>query len=335
MQGAPHISLALDVHLPFSYWRTCDFDHGDPVMRPRPGVVEAYARALMAEIASLGADVKGRGYEVGSVFFSGGYVGLLDPEAFRDILRMVRRSFDVSADLRVDAVTFPGMMDMYAASAYLDEGVKGLLFEVPTLSAREAAALAVPNTLQALDKSVYVLQSYGAAEFGLRMPVDVSGRSVETWEYLLGQVNHYHPAYVELVGLSACDGPEAPDGQGKAAGNLLSLNGGKAPQGKAIGDGGRTAFEMGLAKAGFKQVACDARGRALFSRLEEGPAPAPFGYASGPATERLGVGLGAETILDGFWTKSTVDMKGYLAGASDYRNLIAVAREVGEEKENS
>ncbi len=332
MQDAPHTLLALDVHLPFSYWRTCDFDHGDPAMRPQLGVVEAYARALMAEIASLGADVKGRGYEVGSVFFSGGYLGLLDPEAFRDILRAVRRSFDVPRHLWVDAVTFPGMMDMYAASAYLDEGMRGLMFEVPTLSAREAAALDIPNTLQALDKSAYVLQSYGAAELGLRIPADVPGRSVETWEYLLGQVNHYHPAYVELVGLPACDAPEVLDGQGKATGNLLSLNRGKAPQGKATGDDGRMAFEMGLAKAGFKQVACDARGRALFSRLEEGPAPAPFGYAAGPAVERLGVGLGAETILDGFWTKNTVDMKGYLAAASDYRNLISAAREVGNNK---
>lgn len=297
--------LCLDAHLPFSYWRQRDLDHGDPAVSPKACPAGAYARALVAEIESLGADLVGQGHAVAGVFFSGGYLGLLDPEDFRDILRAVRRAFTVAGRLRVEGVTFPGSVDMYAASAYLDEGMGALMLEVPTLSAREAAACGLPNVLQALDKSVYVLQSYGAAEFGLRLPADIPGRSRDTWAYLLGQVNHYRPMHVELSG------------------------------GGASEDEGRALFERGLRDSGYRRVAGAVPGRCLFTRAFADPlfaclpGPAACGAPpAGVACERLGVGLGAQTCVDGFWTKSTTDLVRYLAQAGDYRDLVVEAREV-------
>ncbi len=301
--------LCLDVHLPFSYWRQRDLDHGDPAVSPKACPAGAYARALVAEIESLGADLAGQGHAVAGVFFSGGYLGLLDPEDFRDILRAVRRAFTVAGLLRVEGVTFPGSVDMYAASAYLDEGMGALMLEMPTLSAREAAVCGLPNVLQALDKSVYVLQSYGAAEFGLRLPADIPGRSRDTWAYLLGQVNHYRPMHVELSGGGASGG--------------------------ASEDEGRTLFERGLRDSGYRRVAGAAPGRCLFTRASADPlfaclpGPAACGAPpAGVACERLGVGLGAQTCVDGFWTKSTTDLARYLAQAGDYRDLVVEAREV-------
>ncbi len=301
--------LCLDVHLPFSYWRQRDLDHGDPAVSPKACPAGAYARALVAEIESLGADLAGQGHAVAGVFFSGGYLGLLDPEDFRDILRAVRRAFTVAGRLRVEGVTFPGSVDMYAASAYLDEGMGALMLEVPTLSAREAAACGLPNVLQALDKSVYVLQSYGAAEFGLRLPADIPGRSRDTWAYLLGQVNHYRPMHVELSGGGASGG--------------------------ASEDEGRTLFERGLCDSGYRRVAGAVPGRCLFTRASADPlfaclpGPAACGAPpAGVACERLGVGLGAQTCVDGFWTKSTTDFARYLAQAGDYRDLVVETREV-------
>ncbi len=300
-QDAPRTTpLMLDVHLPFSYWRERDLDNGDAALRPQDGLVHAYARALMAEIASLGGDVRDCGLAVGGVFFSGGYLGLLDPEDFRDILRAVRRAFAVTQGLRVEAVTAPGSVDMYAASAYLDEGVGALMFEVPTLSARESAELELPNVLQALDKSTFVLASYGAAQPGLRIPADIPGRSAQTWAYLLGQVNHYRPAHVELVG-------------------------------GARTDEGRASFEDGLLAAGYRRVG-GAPGRTVFTRAAEEPLfpRLTHGYEQAHAAHapQLGVGLGAESAIDGFWTKNATDMGTYLANATDCRTLIAQAREL-------
>lgn len=304
--------LCLDVHLPFSYWRQRDLDHGDPAVFPKACPASAYARALVAEIESLGADLAGQGHAVAGVFFSGGYLGLLDPEGFRDILRAVRRAFTVAGRLRVEGVTFPGSVDMYAASAYLDEGMGVLMLEVPTLSAREAAVCGLPNVLQALDKSVYVLQSYGAAEFGLRLPADIPGRSRDTWAYLLGQVNHYRPMHVELSG-------------GGASGDARG----------ACEDEARALFERGLRDSGYRRVAGAAPGRCLFTRASAGPLfaclPGPAACGAPPVgavCERLGVGLGAQTCVDGFWTKSTTDLARYLAQAGDYRDLVVEACEV-------
>lgn len=336
--------MLLDIHLPFSYWRERDFDLGAPTARPTPPLVGAYARALAQEVASLGPELEG--HEVDAVFFSGGYAGLLYPDTFRDLLRAVRRSFRCAGRLRVDGATFPGSLDMYAASAYLDEGVGSLMFEVPTLSGREAASLGLPNTLQALDKSLYVLESYGAARFGLRLPCDVAGRSREAWEYLAGQVNHYRPDHVELVGLAAggSGGPDPAD----------------VPVGPDF-------FVSLLEKGGYREVPlapgpAGTPGRRFLTRVDEPPAyveawraakeqdaggaaqaPARPGAAcpSGPAVtagparpagptgpERVGVGLGAVTVLDGYLTRNTSDMQAYLKRAADYRQLLAEVREL-------
>ncbi len=331
--------VALDIHLPFSYWRERDFDHGDPAGRPNDALVARYTKALMAEIASLSADV-GCGGEaaasqqvetagtdandaasvsdtgstattdaatprriVGSVFFSGGYLGLLYPDDFRDILRAVRRNFYVTERLAVEAATFPGSVDMYAASAYLDEHVGALMFELPTLSARESRDLGLPNALQALDKTLNVLGSYGAGEFGLRLPVDVPGRTAETWHYLLGQINHYRPVHVEFVALGTPGEQEA-----------------------AFADEGLAGLRGTLAAQGYREVASD-----FMTRADTTPAfvaERMARKAAGHGHEYLGVGLGAQTLTDGFWTKNTTDLQRYLTCSGDYRALVEVVREV-------
>ena len=331
-------AVALDIHLPFSYWRERDFDHGGPAIRPNDALVARYTKALMAEIASLGADV-GCGGEtagsqqaeaegadasgpgaadagdagaadaaaprriVGSVFFSGGYLGLLYPDDFRDILRAVRRNFHVTERLAVEAATFPGSVDMYAASAYLDEHVGALMFELPTLSGRESRDLGLPIALQALDKTHNVLGSYGAGEFGLRLPVDVPGRTAETWRYLLGQINHYRPVHVEFVALGT---PEE--------------------QAAALADEGLAGLRSALATQGYREVAPD-----FMTRADTTPAfvaERMARKAAGRSHEYLGVGLGAQTLTDGFWTKNTTDLQRYLACSDDYRTLIEAVREV-------
>lgn len=284
-------ALLLDVHMPFSYWLERDLDHANPSFRPRVDIVQAYQAALLAEIASLGDDLKG--HSIDGVFFSGGYLGLLGADGMRNILRAVRRHFTCADRLSVEGVTFPGSIDLYAASTYLDEGVRTLMFEVPTLSVREAVRLGLPNTLQALDKSLSVLQCYGLDGFGLRLLADVPGRNAGGWEYLLGQVNHYRPMHVEFV-------PEV--------GNTL----GKPPK-------GLTDTISRLKIQGYREVT-----PGFLTRASQVPAfvPSRLKPLGGITRERLGVGLGAETIVDGYWTKNTANLQEYLAKSNDYRSLI-------------
>lgn len=305
--------LALDIHLPFSYWRTRDFDYGDPAMPPRDAIVARYIRMLKAEIASLGDDLAvsqgddevvqtGGKRRVGSVYFSGGYLGLLHPDDFRDILCAVRRHFAVNGGLVVEAVTSPGSIDMYAASAYLDEEVGTLMFEVPTLSARESRACGVPNVLQALDKTLYVLGSYGAAEFGVRIPVDIPGRTSETWEYLVGQLGHYRPVHIEFVTCGTTEERSA-----------------------CFEDEGLATVRTKLEGRGYRSIAPD-----FLTRADYVPAFVRERIArlNDSGHEYLGVGLGAQTCLDGFWTKNTTDLPRYLSQGADYRNHVEVVREV-------
>lgn len=319
-RSAADAGVGLDVHLPFSYWLDEALDRKCPALRPSDRLVASYAAALIAEIESLGADLGESAPLVGSVYFSGGYLGLLDPEAFRDVLRAVRRSFPVAASgLEVDAVTFPGSLDMYAASAYLDEHLGALMFEVPTLSAEEARETGAPNALQALDKSVYVLRSYGAAELGLVLPTRLpgtgaGGRTEEAWRYIAGQISHYQPAHVELVeprGSDDAAGGAGEDGQGEGA---LPMD----VQAKA----GATVLTGLLRERGYREV-----DPGFFTRNDEPPAFVRTRQARRGGGDYLGIGLGAESRTGGFYTKNTCDLRRYLANASDCRKILDEVRQ--------
>lgn len=320
VRSAADAGVGLDVHLPFSYWLDEALDRKCPALRPSDRLVASYVAALIAEIESLGADLGESAPLVGSVYFSGGYLGLLDPEAFRDVLRAVRRSFPVAeGGLKVDAVTFPGSLDMYAASAYLDEHLGALMFEVPTLSAEEARETGAPNTLQALDKSVYVLRSYGAAELGLVLPTrlpgaEAGGRTKEAWRYLAGQISHYQPVHVELVeprGSGDATSDAGEDGQGEGA---LSMD----AQAKA---GVETLAGL-LRERGYREV-----DPGFFTRNDEIPSFVRARQAQRSGCDYLGVGLGAESRTGGFYTKNTCDLRCYLANASDCRKILDEVRQ--------
>ncbi len=280
-------SIELTIYLPFSYWLDRDPETGAPLTRPDGGALIPYLRALTRELASLGPDLEG--CQATSLRFAGGYLSLLDSDALAALMAAVHRSLALAPDLEISGLAFPGALDMALLSQYRNYALGPLFFDVPSLSAQECRRLGLPNTLLALDQSVYLLQNYSMNNFGLTLPLGLPGRDQGLWLHLLGQITHYQPAHLALVPTAGADFQEHP---------ALSL------------------FQQGLLDRGWRLAA-----PGFYTRAPHAPrcAARPAAY--------VGVGLGAPSRLDGFLTRNTWDMAYYLSHSADYRQLIASVRE--------
>lgn len=278
--------ILLNVQLPFSYWLERDPETDAPLVRPDGRLLARYLDALCQEIRSLGEDMDD--VTVGAVHFAGGYMSLLSPDEFLAVMAALHRSFRFAKKPQVSGVLFPGSLDMALISVYSDVGVAPLMFEVPSLLARECDRLALPNALQALDQTVFLMQNFGVSDFGLRLPIGIEDRNAGAWRFILGQIRHYQPLCVQFVDVS----------------------GGHVAEHPAFGE-----IKQELAQQGLVERAPNL--------LCAGNTPR---FAQAGAC--LGIGLGAVSQLDGYETRNTTQLDAYMAASGDYRRLIVSVREM-------
>lgn len=278
-----------EIHLPFSYYLSHDKQRNVPLMKPNASLVSAYCKALEGEITSLGADLQGP--HVASVAFHGGYLSLLSADQFASLIQCVKRSFHVADGAGIRGTLFPGSLDLALISEYKNYGVEPLMFEVPTLLPRECQPCQVPNVLQALDQTKYFLDNMQFPSYGFRIPADLTARDAEAWRAFAGQILHYSPLLLQFTGLETMD--ETSDWP---------------------------AFRGKLEEMGFTEA-----DQGMWHRLEK---PYAFMAETKKERERISVGLSAESIIDGYWTKNTDSMDHYLKQCSNYRNLIVQAKEL-------
>ena len=281
--------MELHIQLPFSYWLDRDPESGIALQKPDERSVADYLMSLAKEMGSMKTDYQD--CQVTRIRFMGGYLSLLDAEDLERLLILIHRSFSVCENCPVNGVFFPGQADMEMISCYRNHNVSPFLFEVPSLSYNECKAMGYPMAMQALDKTVYLLQNYSESEWGLRLPIGMAGRSKSSWEYLLGQMYHYSPKYLQFFRLST-DTQE---------------------------DLGFAQICSDLESHGYCRIAEN-----LYATEEVSPA---FVIPE-PDTEYVGIGLGARSRIDGFLVANTADPALYKSRCVSYRKLIANVQEI-------
>ena len=285
--------IELHLYLPFSYWRDRDAETGVRLLRPDAQSVAGYLRALSQELGGMQGDFQD--CEVSAIRFRGGYLSLLDAEDLNRLLSLVHRVFSVRKDCPVCGAMFPGQLDMEMVSVYRNLRVSPLMFELPSLSFRECERLGYPVMLQALDKTVYFLQNFGEEEWGLRFPIGIPGRDERAWRFLLGQLYHYQPKYLQFFSIA----PDVEEDPGFA----LCCD-------ELQTHGYRRFAENGYA-------------------LSESVPPLLPDPAAG--TEYMGAGLGAVSFIDGYRVRNTADPALYRRCCASYRDLIVSVTEDARE----
>ena len=282
-------SVELHLYLPFSWWRDRDAETGVRLLRPDAQSVAGYLRLLSKELAGMGEDYED--CEVGAIRFWGGYLSLLDADELRQLLALVRRVFAVREDCPMCGTMFPGQLDMEMISVYRDLRVSPLLFEIPSLSFRECERLGYPVVLQALDKTVYFLQNFSVEDWGLRVPIGIPGRTEELWRFLLGQLYHYQPAFIQFFSIA----PEVEEGPGF------------------------TLCREELLTHGYRKVSENS-----FATTERVPR---LLLDPAPGAEYVGAGLGARSLIDGYRVRNTADPARYRRCCGSYRELAVRVEE--------
>lgn len=176
-------------------------------------------------------------------------------------------------------------------SCYRNHRIGPLMFEMPSLMMRECEQLHLPNALQALDHSLYVMQSFQESDYGLQIAVGIPGRDAGVWRHIVSEALRCSPAHIAFFSLN----PEMDEGEGFQLAQTL------------------------LHKAGYRQIA-----PRLLTRAQQEPRYAEVLRGEKPAAS---VGLGAVSDVDGFVTRNTQNMKTYLQQSADYRNLLVSVEE--------
>ena len=287
-------AIQLVIHMPFSYYLNRDLDWGNPTLRPTSQLIAAYAHALEAEVESLAPDIQD--VKIDSIFFSGGYMSLFGVDQFESLLNTISHKLPLSSHVEISGRLFPGSLDLSLVSSYKSAKVGPLFFEIPSLVAKECENLKLPNTLMALDQTVYVMQSTEFGNFGLQIITGVPGRNENTWNYIAGQIIHYHPDHLEFTSrdTSVKEGP-----------------------------GFRICLDK-MSSLGYQEYA-----PLCFTIADK--APCFHGYRNDSSKEYIGIGLHAESSFDDFWCKNTGDLNFYLTQSTNYRNIIAQVKNLNAE----
>lgn len=203
------------IHLPYSWWRKGQ-------LFPKKGEVERYWKAVACEIKSLGEDLPE--VRLSGLFFEGGYLGLLLGDDFLSFLADIHQAFAVRKGARITGTLFPGSLDMALLSTYQSEGVGPLFFEVPSLLMRECERFEIPNVMQLLDHTRYLLDSYRYPDWGLELSGDLPGRDEGAWERIGQEILRYSPAHVRFVRMTETEGLEGCQAVLERAGYRLVQN---------------------------------------------------------------------------------------------------------------
>ncbi|NCB52059.1 MAG: hypothetical protein EOM54_09290 [Clostridia bacterium] len=282
--------IHLNIRMPFSYYLNRDLDCGSPVVRPRPDRRDAYAKALEAEVRGLAKELPDT--VVDSVFFLGGYMNLLRPEQFDSLMNVISRRLTLAPDIEIGGWLFPGSLDKVLMESYERVNAGPLMFEVPSLLPAECEKYRMPNIIAALNQTAKALHNMGFGNYGLRILIGVPGRTLAAWEQIAEGIICLEPAHLEfsVVDAGADNGP------------------------------GFEFCQKKLEDLGYRQYA-------PFCWTKADKAPRYPEYRKEDA-EYLGIGLAAESRLDGFWSKNTGDVGLYLRDSSNYQKIVAAAREL-------
>ncbi|MFW6070032.1 MAG: radical SAM family heme chaperone HemW [bacterium] len=175
-------SLGLYLHIPFCRHRCayCDFN----TYTGLSDLQSVYARALAQEASQVAraAAETGRALSANSVFFGGGTPSLMDPDDLGEIMRSIRRAFDLAPDAEITMEANPGTVDRAYLQAVRELGVNRLSYGMQSANAGELSLLEREHTLETVVDAVRLSRAAGFDNLSLDLIYGLPDQSLQSWE---------------------------------------------------------------------------------------------------------------------------------------------------------
>lgn len=261
----------------------------------------AYLAAVKRELLSYADGLDG--YEVRALRLSGGNATVMSPDLLGDLLRTAREVLPVArgAEFSVDA--HPFTIGTPALTGIASGHPNRFELMMRSENEKELRALDCVHTMQHTNNAMLFFGRFHVNNVGLTVNLGIPGQTESSWHNTLHACTILHPAHISVVPLDVTDAEGMPD---ETARRAMYCH----------------ACEY-LAENGYIQYAarhfCLPQHASIFELLQlEG-------------TERIGLGLGSITELDGYLTRNTNNPDIYLGFAGDYEKTTAQVFSVNED----
>ncbi len=208
--------LGIYIHIPFCVKKCsyCDF-----VSLERPALMDAYFRALQAEI-----QITGKMYErkVDSVFLGGGTPSYPDARCVADILETLRTHFDVQNDAEITLEANPCSLSPQKLKTYRSAGVNRLSIGMQAAQDRLLQTLGRQHTNAQFNAAFFMARDAGFENINVDAIYAVPGQKVSEWEQTLLYLLEKAPEHISAYAMKLEQG--TPLAQSVEAGELLAAD---------------------------------------------------------------------------------------------------------------
>ncbi|MBQ9663694.1 MAG: hypothetical protein IJV40_11145 [Oscillospiraceae bacterium] len=253
----------------------------------------AYMAALKRELLSWEGELDA--YEVQALRLSGGSATVMSPDLLGDLLKTAREILPMEhgAEITVDAQ--PLTIGTPALTGIAVGRPNRMELMMRAGSNEELQALGCPHTEQHVKNAILFFNRFHMNNYSLTVDLGIPGQTEQSWHNTIHACAIYRPAHIHLQTPDIRDAEGMPDEATRFA---------------------------------WYRHACDFLGGNGYRHYAAGDFCLPqhasrYTLAELEGTERLGLGLGAVTLLDGYLTRNTNNVNIYLANAGDYEKTTA------------
>ena len=294
-------NLLLQVNVPFCVRRCAHCPQA--ICKYDPHTAHSYAVALEKEIEIVAPDMAD--HTIKAISLEGGSPSLLEAADLQNILRSIRKHFNLAHNAQVSLQTMPGDYSRALMEKMRDSGVNFWIIGLNTADRQEHELLRRPYRYDALTMVDIALRTFDPRSLSFDLLYGIPGQSMNSWKHTLETALAYQPDHLSVLPLLM------KKNSALYADCELRLI---EPQNQVLMNEIAEYTSKKLSALGFCSYApqeyCIPGKENLYKRLQL------------QGTEQLGIGYQALTIMDGISYTNGHSLQEYLAHPGDISVLV-------------
>lgn len=165
-------------------------------------LIPRYIAALVGEIDRVAFRMRDKAYAVRSIYIGGGTPSLLSPDDLSTLLRVIRNSFSVDADIEIACEANPGTLSAEWLAGLRRTGVNRLTLGVQSFRDADLQRLGRIHDSNAACDSIRSARNAGFTNLGIDLIFAVPGQTRRAWQENLEQALSFQLEHLSLYGLT-------------------------------------------------------------------------------------------------------------------------------------